>query len=272
MWPETLNATSMLNNSFILRVIGKFAKWIYKQASAICVISPGFRNNLIKKDVPAEHIYFIPNWVDTEIYQPACPDRELAEKLGLSEKFNVMFAGNMGEAQGLETVLDAASVLEDLEDLQFVMVGDGTAFSDLREKAEAKGLTNVLFLGRYPAASMSSLYALADVLLVHLRKNPLFEITIPHKVFSYMASSKPILAAVAGDAADLVSEVGAGITCPPQDSEALALTVRRFYELPELERRKMARNGLKAVNETFNRENLVEQIEVLLRSVVSMQE
>src|SRR4030042_6316197 len=129
----------------------------------------------------------------------------------MSSRFNVMFAGHIGEAQGLEVVLDAAILLRDLKDVQFVLVGDGVALPGLKQKAIDRGLNNVLFLGRYPQERMPALYALADVLLVHLKDDPLFRITIPHKTLAYLASGKPILAAVAGDTAKVVTEAGAGM-------------------------------------------------------------
>ena len=121
IWPETLAATGMLNNERALAYVGEFAKWIYHCASAIRVISPGFKINLIQKGVLADKIHVISNWVDADFYRPLLPDPELTVALGLAGRFNVMYAGAMGPAQGLETVLDAAKLLEDLPQVQFTM-------------------------------------------------------------------------------------------------------------------------------------------------------
>lgn len=266
MWPETLAATDMLHNQRVLDLVATFAKWVYARAGAICVISPGFRDNLIQKGVPSEKIHLVPNWVDTDTYYPAQPDPELAQELGLGDRFNVMFAGNIGEAQGLETALAAAHSLQDLPEVQFVFVGDGVALRRLEDQAQ--DLDNVRFLGRYPVASMPGLYALADVLLVHLKDDPLFRITIPHKILSYMASGKPILAAVAGDAATAVTKAGAGLACAPQDAQALADTVRRFYHMDSAEREALGRNGLVAAHTTYARDQLVGRIEAVLQSLI----
>jgi len=265
MWPETLSATGMLKNAAALKTVGSFAKWVYEKATAICVISPGFRENLIKKGVPANKIHVISNWVDPEAYYVADPDIDLAEELGLSNRFNVMFAGNIGEAQGLDVVLDAAKLLRDLKDVQFVLVGDGVALPRLKQKAIDHGLNNVLFLGRYPQESMPALYALADVLLVHLKDDPLFRITIPHKTLTYLASGKPILAAVAGDTAKIVTETGAGMDCSPGDSQALAEAVRKLYHLDRAELQRMGMNGRQAAQNLYSREHLVGKIEVVLQ-------
>lgn len=269
MWPETLQATRMVNNSFILRLVGKLAKWIYSQATAICVISPGFKQNLIDKGVPAEKIHVISNWVDINPFDGVLPDRDFLGELGLNGRFNIMFAGNMGKAQGLEAVIQAASLLQHLSDIQFVFVGDGLALPRIQELANSLDLDNVRFLGRFPPESMPQLYVGAGVLLVHLKDDPLFRITIPHKILDYLGAGKPILAAVYGDAADVVVNVGAGVACKPEDSEALATAVRNLYDLSENERKIMGEKGLLAAKSIYNRNTLVKEIDVLLHQVVN---
>ena len=272
MWPETLSATGMLNNSIILNGVGKLAMWVYRKSAEICVISPGFRENLIEKGVLPDRIHVISNWVDLEAHSVVDPDPVLAEGLGMSNRFNVMFAGNIGEAQGLEVVLDAAKLIRDLKDVRFVLVGDGVALPGLKQSAIDQGLNNVLFLGRHPQDRMSALYALADVLLVHLKDNPLFRITIPHKTLTYLASGKPILAAVSGDTAKLVTEAGAGLDCPPGDPEALAEAIRKLYHLDRAELRHMGMNGRQAAQDFYSREHLVGKIEaVLQQAAISFQ-
>lgn len=268
MWPETLSATGMLRNPRILDIIRIFANWVYRRADAICVISPGFRQNLISKGVPPEKIHVVSNWVDTAIYHPVPPDRALGERLGLNDKFNIMFAGNIGAAQALDAVLDAAKLLEDRSDIQFVLVGDGVALPSLRQKATELGLENVRFLGRYPASDMLNLYALADVLLVHLKDDPLFQITIPHKIYAYLASAKPILAAVNGDAADVIEEVRAGITCPPEDASALASAALKLHSLNEKDLQAMGSRGLLAARTRYSRKKQVSELADVLRLAV----
>lgn len=266
LWPETLSATGMLNNRRVLHWVGQFARWVYAHAHSILVISPGFRRNLLDKGVPASKIHYISNWVDTEMYHPAAPDPGLAAELGLAGRFNIMFAGNIGEAQGLETVVAAADLLRDLPDVQFVIIGDGIARPQLEQTAQARSLSNVRFLGRYPATAMSELYALADVLLVHLKDDPLFRITIPHKTLAYLATGKPILAAIAGDAAQLIAQEGAGMACPPSDPASLAATVRRLHALDPNTLSQMGAAGLAAVEAKYSRPMVISQIEAVLRA------
>ncbi len=269
LWPETLRATGMLYNERLLDWIDRFARFMYARASQILVISPGFRENLLSKGVPAEKIHVISNWVEFEDNSITQPDPELAARLGLARRFNIMFAGNMGQAQGLETVIETAALLTDLPEVQFVLVGDGVALPRLTQAVQEKNLANVRFLGRYPQQAMPSLYALADALLVHLKDEPLFAITIPHKILTYLGAGKPILAAVAGDAADLVTQVGAGIACPPENPQALGEVVRHLYNMSLEERQAMGECGFRAAHTRYSRNELVGNIETVLQKAAS---
>ena len=276
MWPETLAATGMFNNQRLLSWIGRMAGWIYRKAQAILVISPGFRQNLLDKGVPPAKIHVVSNWVDPSTYHRAEPDLQLAQELGLAGRFNIMFAGNMGEAQGLETVIEAARLLQgdasadlsmtdrEVQPPQFVLVGDGITLPRLQGLAAQYHLSNVRFLGRYPAQDMPRLYALADALLVHLKDDPLFRITIPHKTLAYLGSGKPIVAAVAGDVTDLILSIGAGLACAPEDPGALATAVRTFQLLPAGERQSMGERGIQAATTRFSRTALTGEIEAIL--------
>ena len=268
MWPETLRATGMMNSERALALVDRFAKWVYKRAAAIRVISPGFRDDLLRKGVAPEKVRVISNWVDTGFYKPVEPDLELARELGLAGRFNIVYAGAIGLAQGLDTVLDAASLLQDLPGLQFVLIGDGVEAPRLKKITQARQLQNVRFLGRYPVDAMPGFYALADVLLIHLRDDPLFRITIPHKTITCLASGKPMLAAVEGDAAEMVRSAGAGLTCPPSDPKALADAARQFFTMASAERDEMGQNGRRIACELYGREYLVGQIGQMLEAVV----
>lgn len=269
MWPETLSATGMVNSPRILKWIDVFARWVYRRAQTILVISPGFKDNLLDKDVPPEKIHIIPNWVDLTIYHPEAPDLNLAHDLGLAGKFNVLFAGNIGRAQGLETVIEAAYLLKDHPDIQFVFVGDGIALPELKRQVQVKKLDNVRFLGRYPASAMSHLFALSDVLLVHLNDDPLFQITIPHKILSYLAAGKPILGALKGDGAQVILNEAAGITCEPQNPKALSDAVQYLYGLPQSERDVMGQRALEAARRKYSKKILVAEIDAVLRQIAS---
>jgi len=173
----------------------------------------------------------------------------------------------MGFPQALGNVLNAAEQVIDLEDIQFVFVGEGVQKSELESSAAARGLRNVRFLGHRPPSEMPGIYALADVLLVHLRKDPLFAITIPSKTIAYLASGRPILVSVEGDAAEVVLAARAGVACPPEDPKALADRVRDLRSMSENKREEMGRNGREAFLASFTRKILVDRFENLFSDI-----
>jgi putative colanic acid biosynthesis glycosyltransferase WcaI len=268
LWPETLASTGMMSSAFVFKVLHAFARFVYRRSAAIIVPSPGMKKNLLAKGVPDWKVHIIPNWADETIYKPVPRDPQLAASYGLSGKFNVVFGGNHGAAQALQTVLDAAEVLSDNPDIQFVLIGGGLERNRLEAEASERGLTNVRFIEQQPAASMPAFFALADVLLVHLRLDPLFEIMIPAKTQSYLACGRPILMAVPGDVASLINEAGAGLTCTSEDSKGLADTVVELFRMPMAEREQMGKAGREAFLKYYTRGMLVDQYEELFAGVV----
>jgi glycosyltransferase involved in cell wall biosynthesis len=264
MWPETLEATGMIKSSGLLSIIGRIAKWIYAKAHTILVISPGFKRNLLAKGVAADKIRVVSNWVEGYPSDDVVPDMNLAAKVGMAGRFKIVFAGNMGEAQGLETVLESATILKDDPNIQFILIGDGIALPRLKDIVRARSLSNVKFPGRFPHAAMPALFALADVLLVHLKDEPLFRITIPHKLINYLGSGKPVIAAVSGDAAQVITDTGAGVVCPPGNPHALAAAIRDLENMAVSEREKMGQRGLLAAAVIYSRSVLVAEIDKVL--------
>ncbi len=268
MWPETLRATGLVTSDRVLGMVGWFARLVYAAADHVMVVSQGFRTNLIEKGVDPSKISVVSNWVDMSTYRPAEPDPDSRFAERMQGKFNVVFAGNMGEAQALETVVEAAVLLQDRPEIQFVLVGDGTAHSRLVADVQRRGLSNVVFTGNVPPTDMSQIYAFSDVLLAHLKIDPLFEITIPHKIFAYMASAKPVLAALEGEGASTVVDSGAGITCTPQNPELLAESVIKLFDASPEERSAMGDRGLEAVQRHYNRDTIVRRIEIECEKVI----
>ena len=264
LWPESVEATGMVRSQRLLHLMGRLERFVYRQAAAIAVISPGVKANLVGKGVPAEKVHVIPHWADESLYRPVPPDSRLAEDLGMAGRFNVVFAGQLGLAQGLDVVLDAADELSDLPDVQFVLVGDGTDVERLRQAAGQRGLKNVYFLGRQPAERMPHIFAVSDALLAHLRDEPLFRITIPSKTIAYMACGRPMLMAVEGDAADLIRTTGSGVTCRSGNAKELADAVRQLRAMPRTALEEMDRAGRAAFLASYSRSVLLDRYEAIL--------
>lgn len=191
-------------------------------------------------------------------------DSSLSDRMGITDKFNVVFGGQLGVAQHLETVLEAARLLVSRQEVQFLLVGDGVEQASLEQKAAEMHLTNVRFVGRFPADQMPSIYALADVLLIHLKADPAFTMSIPGKTYPYMACGKPVLAAAAGITADIIRSASAGLTCAPDDPQAMAETVIRFLEMPSDARARMGEAARHAAVTTYARHVVLDEHERVL--------
>lgn len=242
MWPDTLAASGMVSNRVILGIVDRLCSWVYARADRIVVVSPGFKRALVEKGVPKSKITVIYNWPNEMEARPQ-GDTDLAA-FALEGHFNIVFAGNMGPAQGLETVLKAAKIVETAApQVQFILVGDGIETDSLRACATEMKLRSVRIMPRVPQSEIGSLLAAADVLLVHLKDDPLFRITIPAKTQFYLAMGKPILMGVSGDSADLVERSGAGLVVKSGDASALAAGVLEFARLPKKELTAMGGRG-----------------------------
>ena len=214
MWPDTLRSTGMLTNEKVLSFIGWVASWVYKRVDQLVVLSPGFKRLLIERGVPAAKIEVIPNW---------CDEKALTETQPLQDspftndgRLRVVFAGNMGKAQALDVVIESAAKLQQKKaNVVFYMIGGGLDVDRLELLAIEKGLNNIVFLPQVPMIEVGSYLSQADVLLVHLKKDDLFKVTIPSKIQAYMYMGKAILLGVEGDSADIIIKANAGFIFEP---------------------------------------------------------
>ena len=241
LWPDTLSATGMVNSRKILTCVDLFCRLTYRMASKVVVLSPGFKRRLLERGVPDEKLAMIYNWCDeAQIVSTTVGDEEPL----LNGRFNVVFAGTMGKAQALDAVLEAAQLLTvRLPKVQFVMVGGGIQVEHLEREKKRMGLGNVLFLPRRPVSEIGGLLSRADALLVHLKDDPLFAITLPSKTQAYLAIGRPIIMAVRGDAADLVERAGAGIACLPGNAQSIAEAVEKLVAMDKEQLDQMGEKG-----------------------------
>jgi len=231
MWPETLRATGMLSNPKALNLVARVCRWVYRRMDHIVVLSPGFKRLLLERGVPESKLSVIYNWADEAAL--GAPECKVPAAFPGGNHFSILFAGNIGKAQALDTVLDAASLLKVRGSrVCWVMLGAGVEVERLRAEAAKRQLTNVVFLPPVTMAEVGAYLNAADALLVHLRRDPLFEITIPSKTQAYMSVGKPLLMAVDGDAADLVRQSGGGLVAESENPEALARTAAQLAAVP----------------------------------------
>lgn len=269
LWPDTLTATGMFKSPIGIKLVNAWCNFVYKSTNQIVVLSPGFKDILIERGVAPEKIEVIYNWCDDKVIHPMEPDLKQKKELGLENRFNIIFAGNMGKAQALDAVLDAASLIADsCPKAQFVFVGGGVDVDRLKQKVSDMKLSNVKFINQVPREEIAGILNLADVLMVHLKNDPLFQITIPSKTQAYMSIGKPVLMGVKGNAADLITEAKAGLVCEPETPESIAHAVEQFYSMPCEGLEEMGNNGREHYNEHLSLKAGVEHFESLFNSVI----
>lgn len=266
MWPDTLKATGMLNNQKLLNIIGSVCQLVYKFVDHIVVLCPGFKKILIERAVPESKISVIYNWCDEESLTKTQPLKLKYQQL-MEDKFNVVFAGNIGKAQALDKILDVAKDIEEMRAIQFVFVGGGTETERLKLRLNNENINNVIFIPRMPMSEVGGVLNCASLLLVHLKKDPLFEITVPSKTQAYMAIGKPLLMAVAGDAADIVKLAECGRLAVSEDKDSIRAAILDIYKLSALEQQQLGLNARNFYNEKLSLEIGVQQFVEIFKRV-----
>jgi glycosyltransferase involved in cell wall biosynthesis len=244
MWPDTLKATGMLNNQKLLNIISLVCDQVYKYVDHIVVLSPGFKQLLMNRNVNEDKISVIYNWCDEKALENRPILKDEYNQI-LSDKFNLVFAGNLGKAQGLDTLINVAKHLKDNPRIQLVFVGDGTERDLLIRKVAELNLKNVVFIPRVLMSEVGGILQKADILIVHLKDDKLFEITIPSKTQAYMAIGKPILMAVKGDASDILKDAQAGAIAQPENTESILKAINYLYNSSSSELMQMGENSKK---------------------------
>lgn len=241
MWPDSLGASGMMTNRHLLGFAHFLCGVLYRNCAHIIVQSPGFQRLLIERGVPAEKITVLYNWAD-ETADPA--PAGLPAGFDPADGVRFLFAGNMGAAQGLPAILDAARLVQDAGvPATFLMMGGGTERSSLESQAARLGLTNLRFLPRVPPSDVQAYLTAADVLIVHLKDQPLFRVTIPSKTQAYLHAGRPILMAAPGNAATLVVQAGAGLVAQPENPQDLADKAIALAAMNDADRAAMGRRG-----------------------------
>jgi glycosyltransferase involved in cell wall biosynthesis len=268
LWPDTVATSGMMTSSWVNGALDRWCRYLYRSARRIVVVTPGFRDALCARGVPPEKIEIIYNWCSQENLCPPAPTGVSAASFGMADRFNVVFAGNMGTAQALDCVLEAARLTAGrLPKVQFVFVGGGIDVPRLRRRAVDMELENVRFLPPMPLNEIGRVLQFADALLVHLADKPLFRITIPSKIPAYMAAGRPILAAVRGDAADLVRRAGCGVVCEPDSPVDLAAAVGELTRLEGAGLHRLGLNGRAFYDRCLSLESGLQKFNRLLQAV-----
>jgi colanic acid biosynthesis glycosyl transferase WcaI len=259
LWPESLLAVGATRSHKILSLVGRLTSFIYHQCDLVLAQSRSFVSLIAKRAGPHTRVEYFPNWAEVIFESANCaPAVEVPDARGV---FSIMFAGNIGESQDFPAILDAVEILRG-EKIRWLIVGDGRAADWLRLEVDRRGLHNkVLLLGRYPVERMPAFFQHADALLVSLRDEPVFSMTVPGKIQSYLATGIPVLAMLDGEGAQVVSQAGAGLCCPAGDSVKLANIVLELSRLDSVQRSEMGKLGREFYAKEYERGMLMDRLE-----------
>ena len=269
LWPETLGAVGVVRSPRVLGWVGHMVRFIYNRCTLILGQSRGFLRSIASYCDDKANIRYFPSWAEdlfTEAHiQPAHEVPEWADG------FTVVFAGNIGEAQDMPAVLNAAEHLKDNASIRWIIVGDGRKSDWLRSEVALRGLDRqVLLPGRFQLERMPSFYAHADAMLVSLKRDPVFSMTIPGKVQSYLMAGIPLLGMLDGEGSAVIREAQAGLTCKAGDGAGLAKAVLTLAAMLPAERKKLGLNGQKYARQEFGRAQLMDRLEMLLAEAVTI--
>jgi len=262
LWPEFAIAMGVLKNPFLIALSRQLERFLYQRATHLLVNSPAYRDYLVRKGIPEAKISLIPNGADPDAFDPDASGEPTRDRLGLHGKFVVTYAGALGPANDIPTVLRAANRLREEPDIHFLLIGDGKERAELEAAAQQLALANVTFAGPRPKSEMPEALAASDACIAILRDIPMFRTTYPNKVFDYMAAGRPTILAIDGVIREVLDDAGGGIFVPPGDDGALAEAVRTLSR-DHPRARAMGQSARHFVAEHFNRHEQAARFEEL---------
>lgn len=261
LWPESIIAIGAIRSNHILKLIKKLTQFIYKKCDTILVTSKAYIDSITKFDVPSKKIHYFPQTAEA-LYRPIASAHLLPEEKILPKGFRIMFSGNIGSAQNIENILEAAKILKEHTHIQWIFIGDGSKRKWLQDEIKNAQLTKtVCWLGQHAVESMPRFFSCADVLLVSLKDDPVFSLTIPAKIQSYLACAKPIIAALDGEGKKIIEEAQAGLAISINNPKELAEAALQLSQLSQDHLLQMGINGRRYFDQHFNRDSLLENLE-----------
>lgn len=265
LWPDTLSATGMVTNRSLLRGIDILLSAAYKFLDDLVVLSPGFKNRLISKGVPSNKVHTIPNWSLEAVTSTSAADDVFSGIRGTGRI--IVFAGTMGKAQALGSILQAAKIMFECGiNYNFAFIGGGIEVENLKDMVISMNIPNVMFIPKVTPDKIGDYLRAADLLLVHLKKDPLFEITIPSKLQAYMRIGKPILCGLSGDGAEIVQKAKCGFVFKSENPDAFVSLLEQIKDYSDNDLARLGLNGKEYYDKNFDISIGASEIEKLLVS------
>lgn len=262
LWPESVTATTGIDNKLIIGLLSKFVKYVYSKSDFILISSKSFEKSINEKSIN-KPIFYFPNWAES-IYEESELNKN-HELPNLPNGFNIMFAGNIGEAQDFETILSAA-ILTKTENINWIIIGDGRKLDWVRSQVKLNKIHNVFILGRYPMEKMPCFFREANVMLLTLKNSLISDLTVPAKLQAYAASGKIILAAINGEAKSIINENNIGLACESGNFIALSNNAKLLKNFSEEQRLKMENNSRNLYYSTYSKKILLDNLENQFKS------
>ena len=270
LWPESLAAVGVSSqNSPLHRSLAKIAGFLYRSCDRLVVVTPAFKEYLVEHwRVPEEKIFVVENGVETSLFSRLAPNLAIRRELGAEGKFVASYIGTMGNAHGLETLLEAATLLHQrAPNVLFLLVGEGAEKERIVSLARSRGLTNVRFVGQQAREKIPAYITASDACLVLLKKSELFKTVLPTKMLEFMSCARPVILGVDGHARKVLKQANAGIFITPEDPAALANAVMQLANDPAL-RESLGRNGRQHVLQCFSRQHTAKEYLDLLQNLL----
>lgn len=261
LWPESVTATTGIANKFIIGLLNKLVKYIYSKSDFILISSKSFEKSIQQRSINKQILYF-PNWAES-IYEETELNKDYELPI-LPNGFNIMFAGNIGEAQDFETILSAA-IQTKAENINWILLGDGRKLDWVRSKVKFHNLHNVVILGRYPIEKMPYFFREANVMLLTLKNSLISDLTVPAKLQAYAASGKIILAAINGEAKSIINEHNIGLACESGDFKSLSENAIILKNISEEQRIKMEKNSRNLYYTSYSKKVLLDNLENIFK-------
>lgn len=268
LWPEFGISMGVLKNPLIIALSRWLENFLYKRATHILVNSPAYREYMLGKGVPADKVTYIPYGTDVDMFNPSIDGSSIRKELGLEDKFVVLYAGALGQANDIDTLLRAAERLKQEEDVSFLLFGDGKERARLESEAKNKNLHNVIFAGTRPKRDMPLIVASADACLAILQDIPAFRTTYPNKVFDYMAAGRASIIVIDGITRELIESSQGGVFVKPADDAMLAQKILWLARNPE-QVKEMGANARDYLIKNLDRRDKLNETLTLLKSLTT---
>jgi glycosyltransferase involved in cell wall biosynthesis len=269
LWPQSIVAASGIKSKWMVKVLEQLTQWIYRQSDILLIQSKAFRNYLEINGVLSSKIIYLPNSTDL-FYKPVEKKKELEKYF--PGKFNIVFAGNIGEAQSFNTLISAAALVKKSNPcITWVIIGQGRKKAELEQRVFSEGLSDIFtFIGAFEPMMMPAFFTYADALILSLKKDFIFTLTIPNKLQSYMACAKPVMGSLDGEGSNIIQEAACGFTSPAEDAVSLAANLLHLVQLSDEDRKRLGQNAYHYFHNNFDRDLLMDKLSQILQSAPSI--